>query len=117
MSYRYVRRGKPLSSTCIIGFGLIYFLSQSPKDVVVNLECDDPVPLDTKGLNCPMPLLKAKQMLNKLVAGQVLLVESTDAGSVRDFQVFATQSGHVLLNQADEAGVYKHWLKKSDRVT
>ena len=56
-------------------------------------------------------------MLNKLVAGQVLLVESTDAGSVRDFQVFATQSGHVLLNQTDEAGVYKHWLKKSDRVT
>ncbi len=64
-----------------------------------------------------MPLLKAKQMLNKLVAGQVLLVESTDAGSVRDFQVFATQSGHVLLNQTDEAGVYKHWLKKSDLLT
>jgi len=63
-----------------------------------------------------MPLLKAKQMLNKLVAGQVLLVESTDAGSVRDFQVFATQSGHVLFNQADELGVYKHWLKKSDPV-
>ena len=82
----------------------------------MNLECDDPVQLDTKGLNCPMPLLKAKQMLNKLVAGQVLLVESTDAGSVRDFQVFATQSGHVLLNQTDELGVYKHWLKKRDPV-
>ncbi len=82
----------------------------------MDIQCNDLVQLDTKGLNCPMPLLKAKQMLNKLVAGQVLLVESTDAGSVRDFQVFATQSGHVLINQTDEAGVYKHWLKKSDRA-
>ena len=83
----------------------------------VNLDCDDPVYLDTKGLNCPMPLLKAKQKLNKLLVGQVLLVESTDSGSVRDFQVFANQSGHELLNQADEAGVYQHWLKKSDPLT
>ena len=43
--------------------------------------------LDTKGLNCPMPLLKAKQQLNKLDSGEVLLIEATDAGSVRDFQV------------------------------
>lgn len=83
----------------------------------MNLERDDLVHLDTKGLNCPMPLLKAKQMLNKLLAGQVLLVESTDSGSVRDFQVFASQSGHELLNQTDETGIYKHWLKKSDPVT
>ncbi|MGB1189036.1 MAG: sulfurtransferase TusA family protein [Pseudomonadales bacterium] len=69
--------------------------------------------LDTKGLNCPMPLLKAKQQLNKLDSGEVLLIEATDAGSVRDFQVFASQSGHLLLKQTDESGVYRHWIKKS----
>ena len=45
--------------------------------------------LDTKGLNCPMPLLKAKQALNRMDVGQILEVISTDQGSVRDFQVFA----------------------------
>ena len=69
--------------------------------------------LDTKGLNCPMPLLKAKQQLNKLDSGEVLLIEATDAGSVRDFQVFASQSGHLLLKHTDESGVYRPWIKKS----
>lgn len=72
-----------------------------------------PILLDTKGLNCPMSLLKAKQKLNKLASGDVLLIEATDAGSVRDFQVFAKQSGHVLLEQTDESGVYRHWIKKT----
>ena len=72
-----------------------------------------PILLDTKGLKCPMPLLKAKQKLNKLASGDVLLIEATDAGSVRDFQVFAKQSGHVLLEQTDESGVYRHWIKKT----
>ena len=79
------------------------------------LDLEITVEIDTKGLNCPMPLLKAKQALNKLSSGEVLLIEATDVGSVRDFQVFADQSGHLLLKQSDEAGVYKHWLKKVER--
>ena len=70
------------------------------------------VDLDTQGLQCPMPLLKAKQSLNRMSPGQVLRVVATDQGSVRDFQVFAAQSGNALLGQHEEALIYTHWLKK-----
>ena len=53
--------------------------------------------LDARGLQCPLPLLKAKQVLNKLNSGGLLRVLSTDPGSVRDFAVFARQTGHTLL--------------------
>ncbi len=69
--------------------------------------------LDASGLNCPLPLLKAKQALNALSSGAVLEVVCTDPGSVRDFQVFATQSGNTLLNQTEESGTFSHWLKKA----
>ena len=69
--------------------------------------------LDVTGLSCPLPLLKAKQALNKLTSGKVLKVDCTDAGSVRDFQVFAKQSGHILLEQQEQAGQYLHWIKKT----
>ncbi len=69
--------------------------------------------LDTCGLNCPLPLLKAKQALNKMGAGQVLEVVATDPGSVRDFEVFARQSGHVLLKSVEDDGTYTHWLRKA----
>lgn len=60
--------------------------------------------LDVRGLTCPMPLLKAKQALNKLDAGAQLRVQATDPGSVRDFEVFAKQSGHRLLDSQVVAG-------------
>ncbi len=69
--------------------------------------------LDACGLNCPLPLLKAKQALNGLDSGLVLEVVCTDPGSMRDFEVFAKQSGHALLKQAEADGQYTHWLKKS----
>ena len=62
----------------------------------------DLVELDARGLVCPMPLLHAKRALNSMVVGQRLQVLSTDQGSVRDFRVFAEQSGHTLVN-FDEA--------------
>ena len=67
--------------------------------------------LDLKGLNCPLPLLKAKQALNKMKAGQVLQVLATDAGSVRDFASFARISGHELLGSDECDGVYIHTLR------
>ncbi len=73
------------------------------------------VQLDVRGLNCPMPLLKAKQALNKLEAGAQLQVRATDPGSVRDFEVFAKQSGHLLLSSAVESGdpeVFVYLLQK-----
>jgi len=71
------------------------------------------VELDTKGLDCPMPLLKAKRALNAMEPGQQLRVLATDQGSVRDFRVFAEQSGHLLLASEEIDGVYMHLLQKS----
>ncbi len=71
------------------------------------------VELDASGLNCPLPLLKAKMELNKLHSGAVLKVIATDAGSQRDFRTFAKLAGHALLREEDEVGVYRYWLKKA----
>jgi TusA-related sulfurtransferase len=71
------------------------------------------VELDASGLNCPLPLLKAKMELNKLHTGAVLKVIATDAGSQRDFRTFAKLAGHTLLREEDDAGVYRYWLKKA----
>ena len=60
-----------------------------------------------------MPLLKATRALNTLTAGQRLRVLATDQGSVRDFQVFAEQSGHLLLSSEESNGVFMHLLQKS----
>ena len=60
-----------------------------------------------------MPLLKAKRALNAMSPGQRLRVLATDQGSVRDFQVFTEQSGHVLLSSEECDGVYTHLLQKS----
>jgi tRNA 2-thiouridine synthesizing protein A len=68
--------------------------------------------LDATGLACPMPLLKAKRALNAMQTGQRLRVLATDQGSVRDFRVFAEQSGHLLLNSAEAEGVYTYLLQK-----
>lgn len=55
--------------------------------------------LDTRGLNCPLPILKAKKALADMTSGQTLKVIATDAGSVRDFQAFAKQTGNELVEQ------------------
>jgi TusA-related sulfurtransferase len=71
------------------------------------------IELDAKGLECPMPLLKAKRALNSMAVGQRLRVLATDQGSVRDFKVFAEQSGHLLLSSEESDGVFMHLLQKS----
>ena len=68
--------------------------------------------VDARGLDCPMPLLKAKRALNAMNTGEQLRVLATDSGSQRDFRVFAEQSGHLLLDSAVEAGVYIYLLEK-----
>jgi tRNA 2-thiouridine synthesizing protein A len=67
--------------------------------------------LDTSGLNCPLPILKAKKALAELQAGQVLKVIATDPGSARDFQAFARQTGHELIAQETEGTTLIHWLR------
>jgi TusA-related sulfurtransferase len=69
--------------------------------------------LDTRGLNCPLPILKAKKALAELASGQVLRVLATDPGSLRDFQAFARQTGHVLLGQETLPGnAFVHLLRR-----
>lgn len=68
--------------------------------------------LDVTGLNCPMPLLKAKKALNDMAPGELLRVLATDPGSVRDFEVFSRQSGHELLQSGEEQGTYVYLLRK-----
>jgi len=68
--------------------------------------------LDLSGLTCPLPLLKAKQALNRLESGGVLKVTATDPGSERDFHVFAQQSGTLLLEFRKEGGAFHYWLQK-----
>ncbi len=68
--------------------------------------------LDTRGLNCPLPILKAKKALADMTSGQVLKVLSTDAGSVRDFQAFAKQTGNELLAQDTHGSEFATYLKR-----
>ncbi len=68
--------------------------------------------LDTRGLNCPLPILKAKKALSEMSSGQTLKVVATDAGSVRDFVAFAKQTGNELLEQLTEGKDYIHVLKR-----
>jgi tRNA 2-thiouridine synthesizing protein A len=68
--------------------------------------------LDTKGLNCPLPILRAKKALAELSSGQVLKIVATDPGSVRDFQAFAKQTGNELLAQETEDRLFIHFLKR-----
>ena len=68
--------------------------------------------LDTRGLNCPLPILKAKKALSEMVSGQVLRVVATDGGSVRDFQAFARQTGNELVDQQTVGSEYLHFLRR-----
>ncbi|MCB4363867.1 sulfurtransferase TusA family protein [Hydrogenophaga taeniospiralis] len=68
--------------------------------------------LDARGLNCPLPILKAKKALADMHSGQVLRVISTDAGSVRDFQAFAKQTGNELLEQQTVGGDHFTLIKR-----
>lgn len=70
--------------------------------------------LDTSGLNCPLPILKAKKALASLQSGQTLRVIATDPDSVRDFTVFSQQIGHALLEAREEAGRFYFLLRKRE---
>jgi tRNA 2-thiouridine synthesizing protein A len=68
--------------------------------------------IDTRGLNCPLPILKAKKALSEMISGQTLKVVSTDGGSLRDFQAFAKQTGNELLEQQTLGAEYIHVLRR-----
>ena len=68
--------------------------------------------LDTKGLSCPLPILRAKKALAELASGQVLKIVCTDPGSIRDFKAFAKQTGNELLAQEASDELFIHFLRR-----
>ena len=68
--------------------------------------------IDTRGMNCPLPILKAKKTLADMASGEVLKVLATDPGSVRDFQAFARQTGNELLEQSKSGDEFVHFLRR-----
>lgn len=68
--------------------------------------------LDARGLNCPLPILKAKKALADMSSGQILRIVATDAGSLRDLQAFARQTGNELIHQESVGGEHVTLLKR-----
>ena len=69
--------------------------------------------LDAKGLNCPLPILKAKKAINDVASGGTLEIFATDPGSVADFEAFCRTTGNELLESKEEGGVYTYLIKKT----
>ncbi len=69
--------------------------------------------LDTKGLNCPMPVLKARRAMKGLAPGEVLAIEATDPGAVEDLAHFCEATGHQMLDQGEADGVFSFRIRKS----
>lgn len=68
--------------------------------------------LDARGLNCPLPILRTKKVLNDMTGGQTLRIMATDPGAVKDFQAFAKQTGNELLESAEANGEYSFLIRK-----
>jgi tRNA 2-thiouridine synthesizing protein A len=69
--------------------------------------------LDATGLNCPLPILRAKKALSSMQSGKILRIIATDPGSVKDFEAFAKQTGNQLLESGEEEGKFVFLLKKA----
>jgi len=78
------------------------------EEAIMNFDKD----LDARGLNCPLPILRAKKALADMQSGQVLRIVSTDLGSVKDFQAFCKQTGNELLSQSEASNEYTFFLKR-----
>jgi len=69
--------------------------------------------LDARGLNCPLPILRAKKAINGLEDGQVLKIIATDPGSVKDFEAFCKQTGNELVSTAEDGSEFTSFIKKA----
>lgn len=69
--------------------------------------------LDAKGLACPMPIVKTKKAMGELNSGEILEIHATDKGSKNDLAAWANSTGHELVKDTEEDGVFKFWIKKA----
>lgn len=68
--------------------------------------------LDVRGLNCPLPILRTKKALADMSSGEILRIQATDPGSVKDFQAFARQTGNELLSSTEAQKIFEYFLKR-----
>ena len=68
--------------------------------------------LDLSGLECPLPILKTKKKLNEILSGDIINITCTDPGSLRDFEAFARQTGHQLIESKQQSNFFQFKLKK-----
>ena len=80
-------------------------------DTQMNTEINNT--LDARGMNCPLPILKTKKALNGMEAGDLLGIQATDPGSVKDFQSFCEQTGYTLVSSESSGDEYSFVIKKS----
>ena len=67
--------------------------------------------LDARGIACPLPILKTRKLIKGMLPGQILKIQATDPGSVKDFSAFCTQTGNELISSAESDGVYSYLIK------
>lgn len=68
--------------------------------------------LDVRGLNCPLPILRTKKALSEMSSGQILRVQATDPGAVRDFEAFARQTGNALLSSTEQGEIFEFVFRR-----
>lgn len=79
-------------------------------DLIMSLQVDKK--LDATGLACPMPVVRVRTAMDQMNTGELLEVHATDRGSKSDLTVWTKSSGHELVDQAEENGIYKFWIRK-----
>ena len=70
--------------------------------------------LDAKGLACPMPIVKTKKAMDELKSGEILEIHATDKGAKSDLTAWAKSGGHELIQDTEEDGILKFWIKKNE---
>jgi tRNA 2-thiouridine synthesizing protein A len=83
-------------------------------NLVANMEATPPHDreLDVRGLNCPLPILRTKKVLNEMQTGSVLKVLATDPAAVKDFLAFSRQTGNALIEHSEADGVFRFYLRR-----
>ncbi|WP_028545606.1 sulfurtransferase TusA family protein [Paenibacillus taiwanensis] len=69
--------------------------------------------IDVKGLACPMPIVRVKKAMDAVASGEVVEILVTDKGALADFPAWANAGGHIILDQTEDAGVFKFFIKKA----
>lgn len=84
-------------------------MSQTQPDLQLNIDES----LDARGLNCPLPILKTKVILNKMQPGKIIYVQATDPHSVIDFEAYCARTNHELLRINKNDGLYEFFIRRA----